>query len=65
MNDIKNMNTDKCIKMICKRAARKEARTKWKEYISRHEVDKIKQIAYISAKEWEENICRMNDRKNE
>lgn len=43
-------------------AARKEARTKWKEYISRHEVDKIKQIAYISAKEWEENISRMNDR---
>ena len=56
MNDIKTMNTDKCIKMICKRAARKEARTKWKEYISRHEVDKIKQIAYISAKEWEEKI---------
>lgn len=25
----------------------------------------LKQIAYISAKEWEENICRMNDRKNE
>ena len=46
-------------------AARKEARTKWKECISRHEVDKIKQIAYFSAKEWEENIYQMNDRKNE
>ncbi len=42
-------------------AAKKEARAKWKEYISQHEVDKIEQIAYFSAKEWEENIYQMND----